>query len=159
MLDWKSTKKYNKVSEWRGKKRIYSIYNYIYLREGYIVTAKKNSKKYYAIKVGKGVKNKIVTTWKECSELVLGFNSIYKSFKTREEAEQYLNGIKDNSIDIVLEKNKKAREYNTKKNKSTRSLQGIRIDKELYDRFQEKCNKFEFTEEKAITLLIEEWLS
>lgn len=121
--------------------------------------AKKNSKKYYAIKVGKGVKNKIVTTWKECSELVLGFNSIYKSFKTREEAEQYLNGIKDNSIDIVLEKNKKAREYNTKKKKSARSLQGIRIDKDLYDRFQEKCNEFEFTEEKAITLLIEEWLS
>ncbi|EOT2968952.1 RNase H1/viroplasmin domain-containing protein [Clostridium perfringens] len=121
--------------------------------------AKKNNKKYYAIKVGNGVKNKIVTTWKECSELVLGFNSVYKSFKTREEAEQYLNGIKDSSIDIVLEKNKKAREYNTKKKKSTRSLQGIRIDKDLYDRFKEKCNEFEFTEEKAITLLIEEWLS
>lgn len=120
--------------------------------------SKKNIKKYYAIKVGKGVKNKIVTTWKECSELVLGFNSIYKSFKTREEAEKYLNGIKDNSIDIVLEKNKKAREYNTKKKKSTRSLQGIRIDKDLYQRFQEKCSEFEFTEEKAITLLIEEWL-
>ncbi|MGM8224846.1 hypothetical protein ACSXD2_17095, partial (plasmid) [Clostridium perfringens] len=65
----------------------------------------------------------------------------------------------DNSIDIVLEKNKKAIEYNTKKKKSTRSLQGIRIDKALYDRFQEKCNEFEFTKEKAITLLIEEWLS
>lgn len=120
--------------------------------------AKKNNKKYYAIKVGNGVKNKIVTTWKECAELVLGFNSVYKSFKTREEAEQYLNGIKDNSIDIVLEKNKKAREYNTKRKKSTKSLQGVRIDKDLYDRFHEKCNEFDFTEEKAIKLLIEEWL-
>ncbi|XZK40337.1 hypothetical protein ACSXCO_14935 (plasmid) [Clostridium perfringens] len=53
-------------------------------------------------------------------------------------------------------KNNKARKYNTKKKKSTKSLQGIRIDKELYDRFQEKCTEFEFTEEKAIKLLIEE---
>ena len=87
------------------------------------------------------------------------YNKIGELRGNKRYAEQYLNGIKDNSIDIVLEKNKKAIEYNTKKKKSTRSLQGIRIDKALYDRFQEKCNEFEFTKEKAITLLIEEWLS
>ena len=42
----------------------------------------------YAIKEGKGVKNKIVRTWSECKELVLGYPSIYKSFYTEEDLQQ-----------------------------------------------------------------------
>ena len=45
--------------------------------------SKKKKQKYYAIKEGKGVKNKIVRTWTECKELVLGYPSIYKSSKKR----------------------------------------------------------------------------
>ena len=41
--------------------------------------SKKKKQKYYAIKVGKGVKDKIVRTWSECKELVLGYPSIYIS--------------------------------------------------------------------------------
>ena len=37
--------------------------------------SKKKKQKYYAIKEGKGVKNKIVRTWSECKELVLGYPS------------------------------------------------------------------------------------
>lgn len=46
--------------------------------------------KFYAIK--KGRKNdQIVETWKECSDLVSGFSgAIYKSFSTRQEAEEFL---------------------------------------------------------------------
>lgn len=51
--------------------------------------------KYYAIKVGKGVKDKIVTSWSECEALVKGYPSVYKSFKTEEEALEYLGAIKD----------------------------------------------------------------
>ena len=41
--------------------------------------SKKKKQKYYAIKEGKGVKNKIVRTWSECKELLLGYPSIYLS--------------------------------------------------------------------------------
>ena len=44
---------------------------------------KKNKKKYYAIKDGIGVSNIIVDTWDACSKLVLGYNSVYKSFLLR----------------------------------------------------------------------------
>ena len=50
--------------------------------------SKKKKQKYYAIKEGKGVKNKIVRTWTECKELVLGYPSIYKSFYTEEDLKQ-----------------------------------------------------------------------
>lgn len=45
---------------------------------------------YYAIRTGAGVKNTIVTSWEECKWLVQGYNSVYKKFKTKEQAEEYL---------------------------------------------------------------------
>lgn len=42
--------------------------------------------KYYAIKIGKGVKDRIVRSWIECEALVKGYPAIYKSFKTEDEA-------------------------------------------------------------------------
>ena len=41
--------------------------------------SKKKKQKYYAIKEGKGVKNKIVRTWSECKELLLGYPIINQS--------------------------------------------------------------------------------
>lgn len=50
----------------------------------------KSVKKYYAIKRGRK-SNKIVTTWNQCKKLVNGFpQAKFKSFPTREEAENYL---------------------------------------------------------------------
>lgn len=46
--------------------------------------------KYYAIAKGNGVLNKIVTSWEECKWLTQGNASVFKSFKTLEEAEKYL---------------------------------------------------------------------
>ena len=45
---------------------------------------------YYAIRVGAGVKNKIVESWEECKWLVYNYPAVYKRFKTREQAEAYL---------------------------------------------------------------------
>ena len=45
---------------------------------------------YYAIRVGAGVKNKIVESWEECKRLVYNYPAVYKKFKTREQAEAYL---------------------------------------------------------------------
>ena len=79
--------------------------------------------KYYAIKKGKGVTDKIVSSWDECKELVLGYPSIYKSFKTEEEALEYLGSIKD--VNKKLEENSKAKDYSINKKKSTISIANL----------------------------------
>ena len=70
--------------------------------------SKKKKQKYYAIKEGKGVKNKIVRTWSECKELLLGYPSIYKTFYTEEEAIKFL-GV---NVNIFLYKKWKIIMYN-----------------------------------------------
>lgn len=53
---------------------------------------KTKSQKYYAVKIG--VNPGIYTTWDECKEQINGFSGAkYKSFKTEQEAQQYLNSI------------------------------------------------------------------
>ena len=48
--------------------------------------------KFYAVKAGRGKVPYIYETWAECKEAVIGFSGVkYKSFKSREEAEEYLN--------------------------------------------------------------------
>ncbi|HLR34297.1 MAG TPA: ribonuclease H family protein [Tissierellales bacterium] len=64
-------------------------------------------KKYYAVR--KGVKTGIFDSWAECEAQVKGYSSAeYKSFSTREEAENYINGgkegIKDNHIEKLKPK-------------------------------------------------------
>lgn len=116
--------------------------------------------KYYAIKVGKGVKDKIVTSWSECEALVKGYPSVYKSFKTEEEAKEYLGTIKN--VKKKLEDNKKAMEHNKAKKKSTVSvahlLKGVRIDKEVAEEFESKCNDLNISKEKILNELIKEWV-
>ena len=116
--------------------------------------------KYYAIKVGKGVKDKIVTSWSECKELVLGYPSVYKSFKTEEEALEYLKAIKD--VDKKLEENNKAKEYNKAKKRGTVSIanvfKGVRIDKEVAEEFEAKCKDLNISKEKIVNELIKEWV-
>lgn len=51
---------------------------------------KGSAKKFYAIKNGRK-KKVIVSTWSECSKLVLGYQgAIYKGFNTEEEAKAFL---------------------------------------------------------------------
>lgn len=120
--------------------------------------SRKKVKKFYAIKDGKGVKNKIVNSWEECKELVHGYPAIYKSFITKDEAEVYLDNIKDKEIEGIREKNSEAREYKTKRKRSTTYLKGIRLENNLYNEFEEKCEKMGYKQEKIISLLIKEWL-
>lgn len=115
---------------------------------------KKKKTKYYAIKEGKGVKDLIVETWEECSKLVLGYNSVYKSFKTKEEAKSYLKSV---DVSKVKEKAIKGMEANKIKKATTKTI-NVKIDKDLYDDFLEKCSKLELTKEKIIKEMIEEWL-
>jgi ribonuclease HI len=53
---------------------------------------KTKSQKYYAVKIG--INPGIYTSWEECKEEINGFSGAkYKSFKTEQEAQQYLNSI------------------------------------------------------------------
>ena len=61
-------------------------------------------KNFYAIKVGKGVKDKIITTWDECKKYVLHYNSIYKGFRTEKEAKKWLDSWNEDEIENRLRK-------------------------------------------------------
>lgn len=117
--------------------------------------SKKNNKtKFYAIKEGNGVSNLIVNTWDECSKLVLGYNSVYKSFKTREEAEKYLNIVNTEEIKEKTIKTKEVKKYK-RGNKEV-----IRVDlaKDIYEKFIIKCDDVGMSKEKVIREMIKEWL-
>ncbi|MFM1524265.1 MULTISPECIES: ribonuclease H1 domain-containing protein [Helcococcus] len=55
------------------------------------------SKKYYAVRVGRKIG--VFSTWDECSKQVIGFKgAIYKSFFTKEEAENFVGNIEKKEI-------------------------------------------------------------
>lgn len=55
------------------------------------------SKKYYAVRVGRNAG--VFSTWDECSKQVMGFKgAIYKSFLTKEEAENFVKNIEKEEI-------------------------------------------------------------
>lgn len=126
----------------------FRFFYYIYLTEVKILS-KKKPKKFYAIKVGKGVKNIIVKSWDECSELVLGFNATYKSFYTEEEAKAYL-------AQDIEEINPP--QVNYVKKKKGEVFVDFPLKKETFKRFEAKCLEFGIRKEKILKLLVEEWL-
>lgn len=111
----------------------------------------KKVSKFYAIKVGKGTENKIVTTWKECEALVNGYPSVYKSFKTKEEAEIYLK-------EVVVAKVIKQTEYKRKVKATTMLTPQIKIKSELVERFNKKCEEIGLSDRTILESLIKEWL-
>ena len=115
---------------------------------------RKEKRKYYAIKYGKGVKHKIVNTWDECSKLVLGYPAVYKSFLTLEEAKEYLGKADVTKVREQVKAGIKKKE----KLKSTTKLVQARLPKELYEKFEEKCKEYEWETDKAIINLIKEWV-
>lgn len=58
--------------------------------------------KFYAIKTGRNVYDKIVNSWEECEKLVIGYPSIYKSFTKLNQAEKYLKNITPEEIEQKL---------------------------------------------------------
>lgn len=118
--------------------------------------AKKKPKvKFYAIKEGIGVENIIVTSWEECSKLVLGYNAVYKSFRTEEEAKKYLNIV---DAEKVKEQVKKGIEKRKVK-KETKGSLSITLPDDIYKAFRDKCNDINLDENKVIKMLIEEWIN
>lgn len=115
-------------------------------------------KKFYAIKKGRNVENKIVLSWSECKKIVNGYPSIFKSFSTEEDALNYL-GIKKNNSN----KNKKSKSKNEIttleiKNKSKKNENfKVQISSELYTDFIEKCISKHISKDMIISYIINNW--
>ena len=62
----------------------------------------KKSKIFYAIKLGKDTKDKIVTTYEEFQKHINNYPAIFKECNTEIEAKHYLNSIDENMINILL---------------------------------------------------------
>lgn len=117
----------------------------------------KSKVKYYAIKEGKGVKNKIVMSWNECKEIVLGYPSIYKSFKTEEEAIRYLNDIKDKDVPVIKEKVKANIKANKERKATTRAI-SFRVPNDIYNEFINKVEETGMDKDKILLEMIKEWI-
>lgn len=147
----------------------------------------KKKKKFYAIRKGNGVSNLILESWDECSKLVLGYNAEYKSFLTREEAEEYLDIEMPKEIKAKIEDKSKSNEnilpgqiriekleelekeieeskgkYRSSKKRSKKNknkeLLTVELPKNLHKDFMNKCTSLGMTEDKVIKNMIEEWL-
>lgn len=116
--------------------------------------AKKAQKKYYAIKEGKGVKDKTVNTWAECQKLVLGYPAVYKSLKTKDEAMEYLGNV---NVEKIKKQAEKGMEFK-KKQKATTKVLSARLEKELVEDFEKKCEEMGLTKEIILKGMLEEWL-
>lgn len=69
------------------------------------------AKKYYAIAKGKSGIPKIVCTWPECQKEVIGFKGAkYKSFTSKEEAEEFISICNDAGNLEEIKKNEEARD-------------------------------------------------
>ena len=99
------------------------------------------SKKFYAVKVGK--KPGVYTTWDECKEQVNKFpGSIYKSFKTLEEAEKFA-GIKVENISKKSKTNVKSKLTSESKDKELKPIKS-KANVDYFENYIEpediKCN-------------------
>ena len=58
--------------------------------------------KYYAIKIGKNVKDIIVSDWEVCKMYVIDSPAIYQEFKNKKEAKKYLQSINEIEVKNIL---------------------------------------------------------
>lgn len=117
--------------------------------------------KFYAIKKGNGVENKIVLSWEECKSIVDGYPSEFKSFKTEEDALNYL-GIKK-----TKSKNKNKKQNNKKasgvinlqiQNKSSKNKNfKVQISDELYNDFINKCLEKHLSKDMILGFIMNQW--
>lgn len=119
-----------------------------------------SKKKFYAIKKGNGVENKIVSTWEECKSLVEGYHSEFKSFKTEEDAIKYL-GIKNKRNKNNKKTNKKSDNgiVNLKiQNKEDKSSSfKVQISDELYNDFMKKCIEKHLSKDMILAFIMNQW--
>lgn len=126
--------------------------------------------KFYAIKKGNGVENKIVLSWDECKPLVEGYHSEFKSFKSEDDALNYLGIKKPKAKNKGKNKNNNSQDkkQNQKKESGIINLQvqnkshknknfKVQISDELYNDFISKCIEKHLSKDMILAFIINQW--
>ncbi len=101
-------------------------------------------------------KNLIITSWTECSQIVLHHKAVYKSFSTQEAAKKYLLMSRQEA-----EKKSEKMVYCIEKKKDEKKKYrrySIQIHVELAKLFDEKLDKMRYTPSQVMTYYVREWV-
>ena len=115
---------------------------------------KSKKEKWYAVKIGKNnIQDMIYKTWEECKEATDGYDSVFKSFDTKEDAEKYLDTV---DVEKVLKQKAYAIE---RKNKEKLSKDiNIKLNQDIYQELLKKSQESKVDIENLIKIAISEYI-
>lgn len=115
---------------------------------------KPKKEKWYAVKIGKNnIQDMIYKTWEECKEVTDGYDSVFKSFDTKEDAEKYLDTV---DVEKVLKQKAYAIE---RKNKEKLSKDiNIKLNQDMYQELLKKSQESKVDIENLIKIAISEYI-
>lgn len=118
------------------------------------ISKKAKKEKWYAVKIGNNnIQNMIYKTWEECKKATEGYNSVFKSFETKEEAEKYLETV---DVEKVLEQKAYVLEMKNKK-KSSKNI-NLKLSDEMYQELLKKSKESKIDIENLIKFAISNYI-
>lgn len=115
---------------------------------------KAKKEKWYAVKIGNNnIQNMIYKTWEECKKATEGYNSVFKSFETKEEAEKYLEMV---DVEKVLEQKAYVLEMKNKK-KPSKNI-NLKLSDEMYQELLKKSKESKIDIENLIKFAISNYI-
>lgn len=118
------------------------------------ISKKAKKEKWYAVKIGNNnIQDMIYKTWEECKKATEGYNSVFKSFETKEEAEKYLETV---NVEKVLEQKAYVLEMKNK-DKSSKNI-NIKLSDEMYQELLKKSKESKIDIENLIKFVISNYI-
>lgn len=118
------------------------------------ISKKAKKEKWYAVKIGNNnIQDMIYKTWEECKKATEGYNSVFKSFETKEEAEKYLETV---NVEKVLEQKAYVLEMKNK-DKSSKNI-NIKLSDEMYQELLKKSKESKIDIENLIKFAISNYI-
>ncbi len=118
------------------------------------ISKKAKKEKWYAVKIGNNnIQDMIYKTWEECKKATEGYNSVFKSFETKEEAEKYLETV---DVEKVLEQKAYVLEMKNK-DKSSKNI-NIKLSDEMYQELLKKSKESKIDIENLIKFAISNYI-
>ncbi len=118
------------------------------------ISKKAKKEKWYAVKIGNNnIQDMIYKTWEECKKATEGYNSVFKSFETKEEAEKYLETV---DVEKVLEQKAYVLEMKNKK-KSSKNI-NLKLSDEMYQELLKKSKESKIDIENLIKFAISNYI-
>lgn len=118
------------------------------------ISKKAKKEKWYAVKIGNNnIQDMIYKTWEECKKATEGYNSVFKSFETKEEAKKYLETV---NVEKVLEQKAYVLEMKNK-DKSSKNI-NIKLSDEMYQELLKKSKESKIDIENLIKFAISNYI-